>query len=70
MFWIEYMDKGQRTELTGIQRKLAYGIKVNKLSDKHYELNFVFFKKYKMYLEPGPDNKFSVYVIMKGRFKT
>jgi len=67
VFWIEYMDKGQRSELTGIQRNLAYGIKVNKLSDKRYEMNFVSYKKYKMYLEPGSDNKFSVYVMMKDK---
>ncbi len=60
-FWIRYQEKGQQQELSYIQRKFAYGIKSKKLSNNRYELSFVSYKKYKMYLEPGLDNKFYVY---------
>lgn len=60
-FWIRYQENGQRQELSYIQRKFAYGIKTKKLENNRYELSFVSYKKYKMYLEPGPDKKLSVY---------
>lgn len=60
-FWIRYQENGQRQELSYIQRKFAYGIKSKKLGDNRYELSFVSYKKYKMYLEPGPDKRLNVY---------
>ncbi len=66
-FWIRYQENGQRQELSYIQRKFAYGIKTTKLADNRYELRFVSYKKYKMYLEPGPDKKLSVYTIINNK---
>jgi len=60
-FWIRYQENGQRQELSYIQRKFAYGINSKKLANNRYELSFVSYKKYKMYLEPGPDKKLNVY---------
>ncbi|MEO7766732.1 MAG: DUF4833 domain-containing protein, partial [Ferruginibacter sp.] len=60
-FWIRYQERGQREELSFLQRKFAYGIKTKKISENFYELNFVSYKKYKMYLRLGNDKKFYVY---------
>ena len=60
-FWIRYQERGQREELSFIQRKFAYGLKSIKISDNQYELSFVSYKKYKMYLRQGADKKFWVY---------
>lgn len=60
-FWIRYQEQGQQQELSYIQRKFAYGVKAKKVANNKYELNFVSYKNYKMYLEPGPDNKLYVF---------
>lgn len=60
-FWIRYQERGQREELSFIQRKFAFGLKTRKISENQYELSFVSYKKYKMYLRQGPDKKFWVY---------
>jgi hypothetical protein len=61
VFWIRYGEQGQRAELNFIQRKFAYGIKTNKLNKDKYELHFVSYKKYPMYLMKGANNKYNVY---------
>lgn len=61
VFWLRYTENGQREELNYIQRKFAYGIKSTFITKDKYELNFVSYKKYKMYLMKGKDNKFNVY---------
>ena len=60
-FWIRYQEKGERKELSYIQRKFAYGIKARKIGANRYELSIVAYKKYKMYLELGSDNRYKVY---------
>ena len=61
VFWLRYQDKGQKEELSYIQRKFAYGIKYRKVNANQYELTFVSYKKYKMYLLLAADGKFRVY---------
>ena len=60
--WIRYQEQGQRKDLSFIQRKFAYGLKTKKISETQYELSFVSYKNYKMYLRQGADKKFSVYI--------
>ena len=60
-FWIRYQEMGQREELSFIQRKFAYGLKTKKIADDQYELSFVSYKKYKMYLKLGADKKYYVF---------
>ncbi|MBL0359013.1 MAG: DUF4833 domain-containing protein [Chitinophagaceae bacterium] len=60
-YWIRYQEKGQKEELSYIQRKFAYGVKSRKITDKEYELNIVAYKKMKMYLKHGADGKFHVF---------
>ncbi len=61
IYWISYADKGQKEELTGIQRKYAYGLETKYLSKDHSELRFLANKKYPLVLMKGADNKYHVY---------
>ncbi len=61
VFWIRYQEQGQKQDLSYIQRKFAYGIRSKKLTENQYELTFVSYKKYKMYLQAGADGKYHVY---------
>lgn len=61
VFWIRYADDGQREELNYIQKKFAYGVKAILIEKDKYELHFVSYKKYRMYLMRGNNNKFNVY---------
>lgn len=60
-FWLRYQEKGQREELNFVQKKFAYGLKTKKIAADQYELSFVSYKKYKLYLKLGTDKKFYVY---------
>lgn len=60
-YWIRYQEKGQREDLSYIQKKFAYGIRSKKIAENHYELSFVSYKKYKMYLRQGIDKNFYVF---------
>lgn len=61
VYWIRYQDKGQLEDLNYIQRKFAYGINSKEIGENKYELSFVSYKKYKMYLMLGADNQFHVF---------
>ena len=61
VFWIRYQEKGQAEDLSYIQRKFAYGVKTKEIAENKYELNFVSYKKYKMYLMLAADKQFHVY---------
>jgi hypothetical protein len=61
IFWICYAEKGQREELTGLQRKYAYGMETKFISKDRYELHFLANKKYFVLLMKGQDDKFHVY---------
>jgi len=60
-YWIRYQEKGQREELSWIQRTFAYGIHSKKISDSEYELNFVSYKKRKFWLEKNQEGFWSVF---------
>ena len=61
VFWIRYQDKGQLEDLNYVQRKFAYGINSKEIGLNKYELNFVSYKKYKMYLMQGTDKQYHVF---------
>ncbi len=61
VFWIRYQEKGQRAELSFIQRSFAYGIKSKLLQKDEYELRFVSSKKNVLHLRKAADNKYYVY---------
>lgn len=62
VFWIRYTEQGQRQELNFIQRTFAYGIKSKNLGPQKWQLHFVCYKKYNMYLMKAPnDGKYHAY---------
>jgi hypothetical protein len=68
VYWLRYNEKVQRAELTYIQRTFAYGIKVKKLSPDKYEMHFVSYSKYSMYLvREAADNQFHVFSEINGQ---
>jgi len=60
-FWIRYGEHGQRAELSFIQRNFAYGVKSKFIQKDKYELHFVSYKKYSMYLMKAADNNYHVF---------
>jgi hypothetical protein len=68
VFWLRYQEKGQRQELNYIQRNFAYGMKVRKAAENNYEMYFVSFKKYKIYLQLSSDGKYHAYAMINKRF--
>jgi hypothetical protein len=67
VFWIRYAERGQREELSYIQRTFAYGIKTRLLSKDKYELRFVSYKKYLMHLMKATNGKYYVFVKIRGK---
>jgi hypothetical protein len=61
VYWIRYQEKGQKEELSFIQRKFAYGIKAKKMESGTYKLHFVSYSKYQMFLMKATDGKYHVY---------
>lgn len=60
VYWIRYSEQGQKAELNYIQRKFAYGIKSTLVGKDKFEIYFVSYKKFLMYLMKG-NNKYNVY---------
>ena len=67
VFWIRYAEKGQRAELSWIQRVFAYGVKTKQLADSSYRIRLVSYAGYSMYLKKGADNKYRLYAPINGR---
>lgn len=63
VYWVRYGEKGEKEDLSYIQRKFAYGIQTKELGDNQYELRFVSHKKLPLYLmKSAEDKKYHVYV--------
>ena len=56
-YWIRYSEKGQKEELSTIQRTLAYGLYTNKIvgEDDSYEGYFLAYRKRKFVVKLQPD---------------
>jgi len=61
IFWILYGKNAEIEELTSIQRKYAYGLSTQLISEDHYELRFLANKKYALQMMKGPDYKYHIY---------
>jgi len=68
VFWMRYGDKGEKKELSYIQRKFAYGIVSKDLGNGQFELRFVSHKKLPMYLRKSTaDKKYHVYATINDK---
>lgn len=63
VYWLRYAQKGEKEGLSYIQKKFAYGIQTRDMGNDQYELKFVSYKKFPMYLmKSAEDKKYHVYV--------
>ncbi|WEK21459.1 MAG: DUF4833 domain-containing protein [Candidatus Pedobacter colombiensis] len=68
VYWLRYGEKGEKEDLSYIQRKFAYGIQTKAIGDGGYELRFVSHKKLPMYLvKSAEDKKYHVYVTVNNK---
>ncbi len=58
VYWIRYGEKGQQAELSGIQRRYAYGLETKWLKKDQYEIRFLAYKKKALILKKGDDDQF------------
>jgi phosphatidylglycerophosphate synthase len=67
VYWIRYTEPGKpKKELNFIQRKYAYGLKVKKISDIHWELRFVSTSKRTLHLKKADDGRYYVFAAVNG----
>jgi len=67
-FWIRYAENGQIKELSGIQKKLAYGIQSKLIEKGKYELRIISYPRFPLYLVQSPvGGRYYVYAIVKQR---
>jgi phosphatidylglycerophosphate synthase len=63
VYWLRYADKGNKEDLSYVQRKFAYGIQSKSLGNDEFELRFVSHKKLPLILKKSPtDKKYHVYI--------
>ena len=67
VFWIRYAEKGQKAELSWIQRVFAYGVKIKQMPDSSYRVRLVSYAGYSMYLKKGADKKYHMYAPINGK---
>jgi phosphatidylglycerophosphate synthase len=68
VYWIRYDDDGRKQELSYIQKKFAYGIQSKAIGNDEYELRFVSYKKFPLYLrKSNKDNKYHVYATVNNK---
>ena len=71
IFWIRYKDKGEKEELSYLQRKYAYGLhsKIDNREKHSYKLNFVSYSKRHLYLQKSyNDKKYHIYTNIAGKW--
>lgn len=68
VYWLRYQEKGQREDLSYIQKKFAYGLQTKSIGNNEYELRFVSYKKFPLYLRKSDaDNKYHVYATVNNK---
>ncbi len=67
VYWIRYANGGGIEELSYIQRKFAYGLKVSKVGDEKYKLLFAAYDKIPFFLMKSTAGIFHTYVEVNGK---
>lgn len=67
VYWIRYANGGGTEELSYIQRKFAYGVKVSKVGQEKYKLLFAAYDKIPFYLMKSTAGIFHTYVEVSGK---
>ncbi len=61
VYWIRYNEKGQKEDLSYIQRKFAYGVVSKKLPNDQFDVRFVSYKKFPLLLMKAKDGKYHIF---------
>jgi hypothetical protein len=61
VYWIRYAEKGQKEELSYIQRKFAYGVITKPLANDQFDVRFVSYKKFPLLLMKANDGKYHIF---------
>lgn len=67
VYWIRYTEGGKTQELSYIQRKFAYGVKVSKMAEDKFKLLFAAYDKIPFYLMKSTAGIFHTYVELDGK---
>jgi hypothetical protein len=67
VYWIRYADKGQKEELSYIQRKFAYGVNVKATKKDEYDVRFVAYKKMPLNLTKSADGKYHIFATIANK---
>jgi hypothetical protein len=68
VFWLRYAEDGQAKALNFIQRRFAYGLHAKQVEPGAYELRFVSYAKFPLYLaRSAGDNQYRVYTTIGRR---
>jgi len=67
VYWIRYTEGAVTQELSFIQRKFAYGVKVSKIADEKYKLLFAAYDKIPFYLMKSTAGIYHTYVELDGK---
>ena len=64
VYWLRYADKGQKEDLSYIQRKFAYGLNTKALNNGSYDIRFVSYKKFPLTLMKASDGKYHIFAFI------
>lgn len=67
IYWIKYTKGGQVEPLSFIQRKLAYGIQFEHVSDKEAAFHFVSYRERTFWISRKKDNRYCVNTVSRNR---
>jgi Domain of unknown function (DUF4833) len=66
--WISYSERGQDKELSGIEKRFAYGVQSRALDKGEYDISLAAYKKLRMYLKRSiNDKQYYVYVPVENK---
>ena len=67
VYWIRYNSHGGRRELKWYERKLAYGVKSDKIDDNTWKVNLVSYKKRTLYVIRNGDGSYQANMEINGK---
>jgi hypothetical protein len=67
IYWIRYADKGEKKDLSYIQRKFAYGVKTSKISSDKFKVLFAAYDKIPFYIMKSTAGNYHTYVELDGK---
>lgn len=67
IFWIKYAEKGERKELSYLQKKLAYGVTVLRQGKDRYEIKPVAYPHRSFFLKKDNCNQYQVFTTISNK---